>query len=96
MLDTQGRITIGKELILRANLKEKQKVDIFLDNTKRALVLFECNCVEEKSRLYYVATHTLDEKGRLFIPADVRDAFPGATYLSTEKDGMIYILIYEH
>ena len=96
MVDSQGRITIGKELISRANLKEKQKVDIFLDNTKKTLVLFDLNDATEKSRLYYVTTHTLDEKGRLFIPADVRNAFPGATYLSTEKDGMIYILIYEH
>ena len=96
MLESQGRLAIGKELFSRVDIKENQKVTIFFDNTQKALVLLPCDDVRSTSTLYFVATHTIDAKGRIFIPAQVRDAFPGATYLPTEKDGIVYILILEH
>ena len=96
MLESQGRLVIGKELLSRVDIKENQKVDIFFDNTQKAIVILSCDDLREKSTLYFIATHNLGLKGRICIPSQVRDAFPGATYLPTEKDGTIYILIFEH
>ena len=97
MLEAQGRLVIGKELLSRVDIKEKQKVDIFFDIIQKALVLLSCDdTMRIKSNLYFIATHTIGVKGRFYIPSQVREAFPGATYLPTEKDGTIYILIIEH
>ena len=96
MLESQGRLIIGKELLSRVDIKEKQKVDIFFDNTEKALVLLSSDELQGTSKFYYIATHMIGLKGRISIPSQVRDAFPGATYLPTEKDGILYILIFEH
>ena len=96
MLESQGRLVIGKELLSRVNIKENQKVDVFFDNTQKALILLSCDDVRGTSTLYFVTTHKIDTKGRFFVPAQVRNAFPGATYLPTEEDGMVCILIFEH
>lgn len=93
MLESQGRLVIGKDLLSRVDIKENQKVDVFFDNTQKALVLLSCGDLRKKSTLYFIATHTISLKGRFCIPSQVRDAFPKATYLPTEKDGIIYILI---
>ena len=93
MLDSHGRVVLGKELLSRVDLETNHKVNMFFDDTQKRLILLSCDDVRSTKMLYFVATHNIDEKGRIFIPAQVRKAFPKATYLPVEKDGNIYILI---
>ena len=95
MLDSQGRIAIGKEILSRVNLKTKQEINFFLDyNERRLLILSAAD--PRRTDLYFVAKQTIDEKGRIFMPAQIRKAFKDATYLPVEKDGNMYILIFEN
>ena len=95
MLDSQGRIAIGKEILSRVNLKKKQEINIFLDyNERRLLILSAAD--PRRTALYFVTKHMIDEKGRIFVPSQIRNAFKDATYLPVERDGNVYILILQN
>ena len=96
MLDSSGRIVIGKELLSRTHLSINQEIEIFFDNNKKKLLILPKNESRYDDNLYYIRTHNLDEHGRIHIPKCIRRIFPKATYLPTEKDGEICILIIEH
>ena len=96
MLDAQGRITIGNDLLSKDEyIKTYGKAKIFYDDYQKRIVLRSIYA-EMGGRYYFIAEHKIDKKGRICIPASIRNAFPGATYLPAEKNGRIYILIIEH
>lgn len=96
MLDEQGRITIGKDL-----LSEKEYIQmgrgarIFYDAMQKRM-LIRSIYVDSIEELYFIAEHKIDKKGRMYVPASIRNAFPGATYLPAKRNDRIYILIIEH
>jgi len=93
MLDKENRISLGMELIKGGNLNVPQKVYIYYEPEHKRLALKKADCF---SNLYFVKDQIVDEKGRMVIPASVRNAFPEATYLPVIMWGEIYILIIEH
>ena len=96
MLDAQGRITIKKELLSKNDfIKANGVVKLFYNPIIKCL-LIKSECFEGDDNLYYISTHKLDTKCRMFMPISIQKAFPGATYLVSEKDGNIYIHIIEH
>lgn len=96
MLDSQGRLTLKKELLSKDEyVRADSETNIFYDpNNKR--ICLRSQYIESIEEMYWVAKQKIDKKGRIFIPASIRNAFPGATYLPAEKNGRIYILIIEH
>ena len=97
MLDAQGRIIIGNNLLLRDEyIKLYEEAKIFYDAIQRKLILRSIYGEETAEEIYFIAKHKIDKKGRIYIPASIRNAFPGATYLPAEKNGRICILIIEH
>ena len=96
MLDKVGRIAIGQELLSRANLRIKQEVGIYFDHIQKRMLLLPQGENPYEETLYYVRTNTIDEKGRIYIPKSIRDAFKEVTYLPSEKNGDIYILIIQN
>lgn len=100
MLDAQGRIVIPSEQLEKVDGKmQEREVLVYFNSKKKGLTLklhpFDYG-VEECEDIYYIATHTMNQKGRIYIPKVIREAFPNATYLPAEQDGEIYILIIEH
>lgn len=93
MSDNENRIMLGKELLREGRLNVPQKMSIYYEPEHRRLALKKANCF---SNLYFVKEQVVDEKGRIVIPASVRNAFPEATYLPVVMWGEIYILIIEH
>ena len=89
----EKRISLGMELIKGGNLNVPQKVYIYYEPEHKRLALKKADCF---SNLYFVKDQIVDEKGRMVIPASVRNAFPEATYLPVIMWGEIYILIIEH
>ena len=98
MADKQERVTIGTELLSKSEeLKIQEEVKMLYDSTKRAIFLQGKDINQELGKdIYFVATHKINEKGRIVIPAVIRNAFPEADYLPVEQNGKIYILIIEH
>jgi len=98
MLDAQGRIIIPSEQLEKVDgtMKERE-LSIYFDSKRKRLKLrlhpFDYG---EENSIYYIATYTMDKKGRISIPKVIRKAFPDSTYLPAERDGEIYILIIEH
>jgi len=92
-LGKEKRISLGMELIKGGNLNVPQKVYIYYEPEHKRLALKKADCF---SNLYFVKDQIVDEKGRMVIPASVRNAFPEATYLPVIMWGEIYILIIEH
>lgn len=97
MLDAQGRIVIPSEQLERVGESLiGKKIQIYFDSENRSLNLRMHDVdygFKEYKNMYYIATHILNQKGRIFIPKVIREAFPNATYLPAEKDGEIFILI---
>lgn len=92
MLDAQGRITINSDLLEKVeSVKRGDKVKIFLEINKRRLIINPTRDIYEEA--YFIATHNIDEKGRIFLPASIRKTFPNAKYLPVERDGEIFVLI---
>ena len=93
MLDREGRLTIGLELLARCQeISISTDVNMFYDNKNKCLV------ITPKHRkiiggMCFVASLKIDEKGRIVMPSPVRKAFPDDYYLPTEKDDEIYIFI---
>lgn len=97
MLDAQGRIAIGKNLLVRDKLiNANREAKIFYDSIHRKLILRNIYAEEYDEEIYFIVNHKIDKKGRIFIPKSIRNAFPDATYLPVAKHGRIYILIIEH
>lgn len=90
MLDKQGRLLVNKELIEKSNLKIPSEVAFYYDSNIKGLVL---ESAESDCDYFFVKTHKIDSKGRVFIPKTIKSAFPNCQYLPTFKDGKIYILI---
>ena len=93
MLDKENRIMLGMELIREGRLSVPQRMYIYYEPEHKRLALKKADCF---SNLYFVKDQIVDEKGRMVIPASVRNAFPEATYLPVVLWGEIYILIIEH
>ena len=93
MLNKENRIMLGKELLKGGNLDVPQRVYIYYEPEHKRLALKKADCF---SNLYFVKEQIIDEKGRIVIPASVRNAFPEATYLPVVMWSEIYILIIEH
>ena len=92
MLDANNRITIGAELMLRANLKPNQEIDIFFDHLEKRLLFLPSDEVNATT-MYFVKSHSIDSKSRVFVPKCIRDIFPKASYLPVERNGKIFVLI---
>lgn len=89
MLDQYGRITIITEVLEKAMyLRKGEKVKIFLEMEPKRLHL-----TPRESIGYFLGSCTIDEKGRIVIPLQIRRAFPNSTFLPAEMGGEIYILI---
>ena len=97
MLDAQGRIVIPAEQLGRVNQKIiGKKLKIYFDSNNHSLrfYIYEIDYgLEGYENMYYIASHTLNTKGRITIPKVIREAFPNAAYLPVEKKGEILILI---
>ena len=93
MLDKDNRLTLGMDLLIAGGLKLPQEMYIYYEPEQKRLALKKANCF---SNSYFVKRQTIDEKGRIVIPASVRNAFPEATYLPVVMWSEIYILIIEH
>lgn len=93
MLDKNGRITLGAELLKEARVDIHQRMYFYYEPEYKRLALKKAGCFDN---MLFVKEQTVDEKGRIFIPASVRNAFPEATYLPVVMRGEIYILIIEH
>lgn len=92
MLDSQGRMSIGSELIERCKrISINSEVNMFYDNKNQSLVI-KPKQIEVVDGMYFVASLKTDD-GRITMPSSVRKAFPDAEYFPTEKDGDIYIFI---
>lgn len=95
MLDAQGRIAISSELLKNSKyVKGGEKVKIFFKPDKKVLHL-NPPMEELNDNTYFIATHKMDERGRIFIPSIIRKTFSNANFLPAEKNGEIYILIIE-
>ena len=95
MLDTQGRISIGIELLERcAHISIKTEVNMFYNQANKSLVL-KTKGNDSVTGMHFVSSLKTDDKGRIIMPSSVRKAFQNATYLPTEKDGEIHIFIIE-
>lgn len=96
MVDKQGRLTISSELLSKANISMNIQVQIFFDRKKRVLLVLPEKEYSYEEDIYYIKTIPLDKQGRLAIPNQIRNAFPDADYLPSERNGNIYIHIIEH
>ena len=93
MLDAQGRITIGKELLEKAFGNQKyKKVKLLLDLKNKGIQVIPENMEEDKD-LFFIKTSSIDSKGRVFISKIIINSFPGATYIPAMRDNKLYILI---
>lgn len=93
MVDKETRIVLGTELLREGNLNVPQKIYIYYNPEYKRLDLKKDKSF---SNLYYVKEQSIDHKGRMFIPASIRKAFPEATYLPAVMCGEIYIFIIQH
>ena len=93
MLEKENRISLGMDLLKEVGLNVPQKMYIYYEPEHKRLALKKANCI---NNLYFVKEQIIDEKGRIVIPASVRNAFPEATYLPVVQWCEIYILIIEH
>lgn len=97
MLDEQGRIVIPSEQLGRVNQKIiGKKLKIYFDSKNRSLSLnlYDLDYgLAGYENMYYIATHTINEEGRICIPKVIREVFQNANYLPVEKEGELYILI---
>ena len=94
MVDRQGRIAIGTDKLSRNHYVYKgEKVDIYYNSSKRSLTIHSTDEVVNEDESYFIARHVLDDKGRIAIPKVIRCIFDGATFIPTEKNGRIHILI---
>lgn len=93
MLESQGRMSIGSELIERCkHISINAELNMFYNQEKKALVL-KAKGFEPVDGMYFVASLKTDDKGRITMPLSVRKAFPDVDYLPTERNGEIYIFI---
>lgn len=93
MLDAQGRITIGKELLEKAFGNQKYKrVKLLLDLKNKGIQVIPEDMDEDKD-LYFIRTVSIDSKGRIFMPKVIINSFSGATYVPAMRDNKLYILI---
>lgn len=95
MLDTQGRLVIGIDLLSRVNLKIDVTVQCFFDRTKKALVLLPESVDVNGEELYFIQTIQIQKGARIIMPSKIRKAFPEANYLPSTYEDMIYIHIFE-
>lgn len=95
MLDANGRIAIGKDLLRKA-FKEKagkpQKVKLMCDAEIKKIQIIPED-VEEDNNLYFIKAVTIDKKGRIYIPMSIRKVFPKAAYLPTVRNNSLYLII---
>lgn len=93
MLDAQGRLTIGEELMEKAyGCQDYEKVKLLLDLKNNAIQVIP-EYMEEDKDLYFIRTTGIDHKRRIFIPKIIRNAFPKATYMPTVCNNKVCILI---
>lgn len=95
MLDTQGRLGIGEELLSRIKIKSETTVQCFLDTTKKALVLIPETVDVDGENLYFIQTIKIHKGARIIMPDKIKKAFPEAHYLPSAFEGRIYIHIFE-
>lgn len=93
MLEKENRIALGVELLKEGGVNVPKKVYIYYEPEHKRLAIKNSNCFDN---LYFVKEQIIDDKGRIVIPASVRNAFPEATYLPVIMWSEIYILIIEH
>lgn len=96
MLDAQGRITIGKELLEKAFGNQWYKrVKLLLDLKNKGIQGIQVipEDMEEDKDLYFIRTVSIDSKGRIFMPKVIINSFSGATYVPAMRDNKLYILI---
>ena len=91
MLDNQGRIKLGDNLLKFANIETGNEVHVFFDHSLKCVILGGDEYLA--SGLYYVSTIKVDMKARIYMPVSIRNAFPDHTYLPTFKDNKICIFI---
>lgn len=94
MLDAQGRLTIGGELMERAYgcWQDYEKVKLLLDLKNKAIQVIP-EYMEGDKDLYFIRTTGIDNKKRIFIPKIIRNAFPKAIYMPTVCNNKVCILI---
>lgn len=95
MLDKQGRLTLGKELIEEAfGQLEKREVNLFFDVEAKVLHVALINkSIDVSEDYYFLKREKMDPKGRIGIPISIRKTFPDAKFLPAMKNGKLYILI---
>lgn len=96
MLDKEGRIALGKEILSRQEeIHAKQEVLLFFDHYQNE-ILIEPKGKTCNNKLHFIRNAKIDSNGRIFVPKVIRKAFPNATYIPAERNGKIYILIIDH
>ena len=90
MLDKNGRELVPNDIRKKVEF-EKKEINFYLDFEGQRLFLSDTTM----SDVYYVGSSTMDEKGRVVVPLNVREAYSGSCFLPAEKDGQLYMLIIE-
>lgn len=91
MLDKEGRLVLGTDLIKKANLEVDQEVQIFFDKKEEMLVILSEENYDKD--LYFIKKIKIHKSGRIFIPAVIKTVFPDKKFLPSLKNGIIFIHI---
>ena len=91
MLDKEGRIKLGDNLLKFAKIETGNEVHVFFDPGLKCVILGGDESLASEG--YYVSTVTVDMKARIYIPSSIRKAFPDYTYLPTFKENKICIFV---
>lgn len=96
MLDKQGRLLLGKDLLAKGNLEPEIMVQCFFDRKKKALLLIPEETIADGEDFYFIQTLKIHKCSRIFMPDKVKKIFPEAKYMPTIHKDKIYILIFDN